>query len=241
MKKKNELDILIPVFNENEIIIKTIKNILSVVSYDYQILICYDYDEDPSIKIIKENFPNINNIAFVKNHSKGFNSAIISGFQSSSAKALIIFMADDHINHNIINLCYEKFKEGYEVVCPSRFIKGGKMIGNPILKAILTRLTSFFLFNFTSFPIKDSTNSFRLFSKKLIDNIKIESQKGFTLSLELTAKAHRLGFKIIEIPSIWKERDDKGKSRFKLFSFIPPYLKWFFYIIGTSLFKKNEK
>ena len=32
--------------------------------------------------------------------------------------------------------------------------------------------------------------------------------KGFTLSLELTAKAHRLGYKIIEIPTIWKERDN---------------------------------
>ena len=44
--KKNELDILIPVFNEDEIIISTIKNILSVVKSDYRILICYDYEED---------------------------------------------------------------------------------------------------------------------------------------------------------------------------------------------------
>ena len=50
-----------------------------------------------------------------------------------------------HINHNIINLCYEKFIEGYEVVCPSRFIKGGTMIGNPFLKGLLTRFASFFL------------------------------------------------------------------------------------------------
>ena len=147
-------------------------------------------------------------------------------------------MADDHINHNIINLCYKKFKEGYEVVCPSRFVKGGEMIGNPIIKGFLTRVVSFFLYNFTSFPIKDPTNSFRLFSKKLIDNIQVESQKGFTLSLELTAKAHRLGYKMIEIPTIWKERN-KGKSRFKLFSFIPPYLRWFFYIMKTSISKNK--
>ena len=68
----------------------------------------------------------------------------------------------------------------------------------------------------------------------------IESQKGFTLCLELTAKAHRLGYKITEVPMIWKERD-KGQSKFKLFSFIISYLRWFFYIIGTSIFKKNEK
>ena len=53
MKEKNELDILIPVFNEGGTIVKTIKNILSVVKWNYKILICYDYNEDPTLKIIK--------------------------------------------------------------------------------------------------------------------------------------------------------------------------------------------
>ena len=240
MKGNNILDILIPVFNEDETIVKTIENIFSAVKYDYKIIICYDYDEDPTLKIIKESFPHNFKIVFVKNFSQGFNNALISGFKSSTAKAVLVFMADDHINHNIINLCYEKFTEGYQVVCPSRFIRGGKMTGNPFLKGIITKLVSFFLFNFTSFPIKDSTNSFRLFSKELINKVKIESNKGFTLSLELTAKAHRLGYKITEIPTIWVERD-KGKSRFKLFSFILPYTKWLYYIVKTSIFYKNAK
>ena len=240
MKGNNILDILIPVFNEDETIVKTIENIFSAVKYDYKIIICYDYDEDPTLKIIKESFPHNSEIVFVKNFAQGFNNALISGFKSSTAKAVVVFMADDHINHNIINLCYEKFTEGYQVVCPSRFIRGGKMTGNPFLKGIITKLVSFFLFNFTSFPIKDSTNSFRLFSKELINKVKIESNKGFTLSLELTAKAHRLGYKITEIPTIWVERD-KGKSRFKLFSFILPYTKWLYYIVKTSIFYKNAK
>ena len=109
-----------------------------------------------------------------------------------------------------------------------------------IIKGFLTRLTSFFLFYFTTFPIKDPTNSFRLFSTELINKIKIESNKGFTLSLELTAKAHRLGYKITEIPATWIERD-KGKSRFKLISFILPYTKWLFFIIKTSIFYRNGK
>jgi len=55
MKEKNELDILIPVFNESESIVETLKNILSAVKCNYRILICYDYDEDPTLKIIKDN------------------------------------------------------------------------------------------------------------------------------------------------------------------------------------------
>jgi len=240
MKENNEFDILIPVFNEKETIIKTLKNIITTVKYNYNIFICYDYDEDPTLKIIKENFHDSSKIVFIKNFSKGFNSALISGYKRSTAKAVLFYMADDHINHNTINLCYEKFKEGHQVICPSRFVKGGKMIGNPILKSLLTRLASFFLFYFTSFPIKDSTNSFRLFPRDLLEKIKIESDKGFTLSLELTAKAHRLKYKIIEIPVVWIERE-KGKSRFKLFSFILPYTKWLFYIINTSIFYRNAK
>tara|TARA_B100000029_G_scaffold232956_1_gene230304 strand:+ start:415 stop:1137 length:723 start_codon:yes stop_codon:yes gene_type:complete len=240
MKEENDFDILIPVFNEKETIIKTLKNIISIVKYNYNIFICYDYEEDPTLKIIKENFHNNSKIIFIKNSSRGFNSALISGFKRSKAKAVLFYMADDHINHNTINLCYEKFKEGHEIICPSRFVRGGKMIGNPFLKSMLTRLASFFLFYFTSFPIKDSTNSFRLFPRNLLDKIKIESDKGFTLSLELTAKAHRLKYKIIEIPVVWIERE-KGESRFKLFSFIMPYTKWLFYIINTTIFYRNAK
>ena len=70
MKEKNELDILIPVFNESESIVETLKNILSAVKCNYRILICYDYDEDPTLKIIKDNFSQNSQIVFVKNFPK---------------------------------------------------------------------------------------------------------------------------------------------------------------------------
>ena len=77
MKGNNILDILIPVFNEDETIVKTIENIFSAVKYDYKIIICYDYDEDPTLKIIKESFPHNSKIVFVKNFAQGFNLSLI--------------------------------------------------------------------------------------------------------------------------------------------------------------------
>ena len=85
MIEKNELDIVIPVFNENETIVKTIENISSSVKYNYRILICYDYEEDPTLKIIKENFPKNPKIIVVKKFSKGVNNALISGFKNSES------------------------------------------------------------------------------------------------------------------------------------------------------------
>ena len=235
------LDILIPVYNEDEVIIKTIKQIIDNVKCNYKIFVCYDYDEDPSLNIINKNFPENSKINFIKNKSKGFNQALISGIEKTQGDAVMVYMADDHENYQLIDDCYKKFNSGFDIVCPSRFIKGGKMEGNPFLKEILTRSASIFFQYFTTFPIKDSTNAFRLFSRKLLNEIKFESEKGFTLSLEITAKGHRKGLNMIELPSVWIERKT-GQSRFRLFSFLPPYIKWLFYIIKTSIFfKKNEK
>jgi len=236
MNKK--LDILIPVYNENDVIITTIKQILDNVKCNYEIFICYDYDEDPTLLIIKNNFHKNLKINFTKNNSRGFNQALISGINKTQGDAVLVYMADDHENYKLIDECYKKFNEGFDIVCPSRFIKGGKMEGNTFLKEFLTRSASFFFHNFTTLPIKDSTNAFRLFSRTILEKINFESNKGFTLSLEITAKAHRLGYKMIEIPSIWIERQ-QGESRFKVFSFLPPYIRWLFYILKTSIFFKR--
>jgi len=167
MNKK--LDILIPVYNENDIIVKTIKQILDNVKCNYEIFICYDYDEDPTLHIIKNNFHKNLKINFTKNNSRGFNQALISGIKKTQGDAVLVYMADDHENYKLIDECYNKFNEGFDIVCPSRFIKGGRMEGNTFLKEILTRLASFFFQHFTTLPIKDSTNAFRLFSRTLLE------------------------------------------------------------------------
>tara|TARA_B100001248_G_scaffold74824_1_gene53574 strand:- start:3051 stop:3770 length:720 start_codon:yes stop_codon:yes gene_type:complete len=236
MKKDNLFHILIPVFNENETIIETVKNILINVKYNFEILICYDFEEDKTLNILKAEFPNHLKIKYVKNKSRGYNSALITGIESSNADAVLIYMADDHTNSKIINEIFKKFNDGFDVVCPSRFIKDGGMKGGSFLKSLLTKIASKIIYNFSSFPIKDATNSFRLFSKELLNEITFESDKGFTLSFEITAKAHRLNYKMIEIPTLWIERT-KGESRFNLLTFIPLYTRWLIYIFSTSIIK----
>ena len=123
---------------------------------------------------------------------------------------------------------YNSFKDGNDIVVASRFIKGGSMKGCPILKSILVRLASSTLYLLSSIPVKDASNGFRLFSRNLLSKIAIESQVGFAYSLELLAKCNRLNYKISEIPAQWEERSE-GSSRFKVFKWLPQYLKWYIY------------
>ena len=72
---------------------------------------------------------------------------------------------------------------------------------------------------------------------KLLKRINIESKIGFAYSLELLVKCNRLKMRIDEIPAKWEERSE-GESRFKLFKWLPQYLKWYLYGLETYWFKK---
>ena len=139
-----------------------------------------------------------------------------------------MYPADDLNNGLLLDKMYEYFLNGYDVICPSRFMKKGIMKNCPLLKSILVRIVSFTLYYFARIKTKDPTNGFRMFSKKLINKQSIESKFGFAYSLELLVKAKKNNYKIIEIPSIWIERKDR-KSSFKILRWSPEYLKWFFY------------
>ena len=93
---------------------------------------------------------------------------------------------------------------------------------------------------FSSIPVRDASNGFRLFSRKLLNSVKIESNLGFAYSLELLAKCNRMGLKIKEIPAQWEERS-KGSSRFKILKWLPDYLRWYFYGLGTTWLRKKFK
>jgi dolichol-phosphate mannosyltransferase len=49
--------------------------------------------------------------------------------------------------------------------------------------------------------------------------------------MELTVKAHFLGGRVEEVPATWLGRT-KGASRFRLFSWLPHYLRWYFWALG---------
>ena len=157
-----------------------------------------------------------------------------------NSDCVIVYPADDFLNINIIDKMYNSFKDGNDIVVASRFIKGGSMKGCPILKSILVRLASSTLYLLSSIPVKDASNGFRLFSRKLLNMVEIEAKVGFAYSIELLAKCNRLQLKISEIPAQWEERIE-GPSRFKIFKWLPEYLKWYFYGLSTTWLKKGPQ
>ena len=81
-------------------------------------------------------------------------------------------------------------------------------------------------------PIHDATSNYRLYSKRLLQRVTIESTGGFELGLELTVKAYALGMRVAEVPTTWRDRT-AGQSRFQLWKWLPRYLHWYWVGIGV--------
>ncbi len=236
---KTPIDIIIPVYNEGEKVYNLLKLFNDNIKNKFRVLFCYDLDDDNIFEYI-EKFQEFNfEIKFIKNPSRGPCSAIKQGFLMSNSECVIVYPADDFLNFNILDKMYNNFKMGSEIVAASRFVKGGSMKGCPFIKSFLVRAASYSLYYLSSIPIKDASNGFRLFSRKILDEIKIESKVGFAYSLEILVKCNRLNYKITEIPAQWEERSE-GSSRFKIFKWLPQYLKWYRYGFATTWLRKKN-
>ena len=114
------------------------------------------------------------------------------------------------------------------------------MVGCPWLKAALVRAGNFSLFHLARLPTRDASNGFRLFSRRVMDDIVVESDRGFCYSIELLVKCHRLGWRIGEVPARWFERAH-GTSRFQVVRWLPAYLRWYLYAFATTYLRRPAR
>ena len=238
--EKYPLEIVMPIYNEGEKVINLLTQFQNIIKTKFKVLLCYDLDND-DIFLYKDKLKKFNfDIDLVKNPATGPCSAIKKGLCYGTSDCVIVYPADDFLNVKIIDVMYDAFSKSHDIVVASRFIKGGSMKGCPIIKSILVRIASWSLYLLSSIPVKDASNGFRLFSRKLLNSVNVESKVGFAYSLELLVKCNRLKLKITEIPAKWEERSE-GSSRFKIFKWLPEYLRWYFYGLGTTWLKKGPK
>ncbi len=223
------LTIIIPVYNEGENIKKAILQIEKEVKISHEILIIYDFKKDDTLPVARKLQEKYKNIKLVKNRvgsGRGVLNAIKTGFRVVKDGAVLVMMADLADDPKTINKMYKKIKEGFDIVCGSRYIKGGGKIGGPFLKSLLSRLAGLSTPLILGIPTYDLTNAFKMYRKEVIDSVGIESTGGFELSMEIVIKAHFKGFKIIEVPTIWHDRT-VGQSRFQMARWLPKYIRWY--------------
>ncbi len=227
------LSLIIPVYNEAENIEALVVEIEKHVPQPFIANIVYDFEEDTTVPVVQSLAASRPWLRLVKNDlGRGVVFALRAGFEAVAEGPALVVMADLSDDLSIVPRMVELYAEGYRVVCPSRYMPGGKQIGGPLLKRTMSRVAGLSLYWFAGLPTHDATNNFRLYDAALVNELGIESSGGFEVALELTAKAFRRRERITEVPCTWRDRT-AGESRFKLWTWLPKYLKWYFHALGS--------
>jgi hypothetical protein len=158
-------------------------------------------------------------------------NAVRAGVEAARSDVVIVSMADLSDDLRVVDEMVRLIREeGYDIVCASRYMRGGRQIGGPLLKRTLSRAAGVSLYLLGGLPTHDATNAFRAYRLSVLREIPIESAGGFEYSLEVTAKAHVAGRRVAEVPSTWRDRT-AGESRFRLARWLPHYAKWYVYAL----------
>ncbi len=232
MSDETPIDFVMPVYNEGANIGRALAEIAEKVTPPKRVLVVYDFEGDDTLPVVRELRPRYPWVELVRNDlGRGVLNAIRAGIAAASSDVVIITMADLSDDLRVVPRMVELIREqGYDIVCASRYMKGGQQIGGPRLKGWLSRTAGISLHWLAGLPTHDATNAFRAYRRSVLEAFPIESRGGFAYSLEITAKAHAAGRRIAEVPSVWRDRT-AGQSRFQLRAWLPHYLRWYWFAL----------
>lgn len=230
-KSRPLLHIVTPVYNEADNFPALYEEIRKKIKTPHIVVVVYDFDKDTTVPVVKQYQKKDKALILHKNtRGKGALNAILSGFDYVKSGPLLVIMADLSDDLGVVDTMYQKYLDGADIVCGSRYMKGGQQIGGPLLKRTLSHLAGVSLYWLRRLPTHDVTNNFKLYNKALLDQITIESQGGFEVAMEITVKARKLKKTIDEVPSTWHDRT-AGEANFKLWKWLPSYLRWYFFAL----------
>lgn len=236
------LDIVVPVYNEADGILKLFNEIQKEIKGEKRVLVVYDFEGDTTVPVVRENAGNYSfDIQLVLNTiGRGALNAIKMGMAAAASEMVLIMMADSSDRLDVVDSMCSLMSQGCDVVCGSRYMKGGRQNGGPFLKGLFSRMAGLSLHFLTRIPTHDVTNSFKLYRKSMLEKFSLESTGGFEIGLEICVKAYVYGYRIAEVPSEWFDRED-GESNFHMWKWLPHYLYWYFWCIWHVWFRGVTK
>ena len=206
--------VIIPTYNERE----NIENIIRAVfglEKTFHILIIEDGSPDGTAAIVKtlqQEFPD--RLFMIERKGKlGLGTAYITGFKWALEHSYeYIFEMDADFSHNPNDLprLYEACAvQGGDVAIGSRYVSGVNVVNWPMGRVLMSYFASKYARIVTGLPIHDTTAGFKCYRRQVLETIDLDHIrfKGYAFQIEMKFTAYKCGFKIIEVPVIFINRE----------------------------------
>ena len=166
------LSVVMPVFKEGDAVEPVLRALTAAITVPHEILVVYDFDEDPTVPVIDRLSGELPTIHGLRNDlGRGVLNAMKAGISASSGAYVLISMADGSDEPHVVDPMVELARDGADVVAASRYMRGGGQVGGPPLKRLMSRTAGLTLHWFARVPTHDPTNNFKLYSRAFLDSV----------------------------------------------------------------------
>lgn len=206
-----KLSIVIPVYNERE----TLRAVLSRVAalpLDKEVLVVDDGSTDGSRAILEEEAAGRSGIRVLyQEPNQGKGAALRRGFREARGEVIIVQDADLELDPEDIPKVVAPVLDGRALV-----VYGSRFLGSPARPAQLSYWANRFLTGLTNLLygglVTDMETCYKCCHASVLKRFAIESDR-FDFEPEITAKLLRLGYRIQEVPILYRPRSEKeGKK-----------------------------
>ncbi|MEA4983929.1 Polyprenol monophosphomannose synthase [bioreactor metagenome] len=206
--------VIIPTYNEKE----NIENIIRAVFAQevvFELLIIDDGSPDGTANIVKQlqkEFPDTLHILERKG-KLGLGTAYIAGFKwALERKYDYVFEMDADFSHNpndLVKLYKACSQDSADVAIGSRYVSGVNVVNWPIGRVLMSYFASKYVRFILGMKIADTTAGFKCYKREVLETIELDKIrfKGYAFQIEMKFTAYKCGFKLVEVPIIFINRE----------------------------------
>jgi dolichol-phosphate mannosyltransferase len=148
---------------------------------------------------------------------EGLGPAYIAGFRRALADgAELVLEMDCDFSHDPSDVprLIAAVEDGADLALGSRYTQGGGVRNWGLVRRAISRGGSLYTGLFLRMGVKDPTGGFKCFRREVLETIDLDrvTANGYAFQIEVTYRAKRAGFKVVEVPIMFADRT-AGKSK----------------------------
>jgi dolichol-phosphate mannosyltransferase len=206
--------VVLPTYNERENlgpVLAGIRAALADVTPDYRILVVDDSSPDGTGELADELAAEDGHVRVLHRPRKeGLGQAYVAGFRAALAEgAVLVLEMDADFSHDPAHLpAMIDAARDADLVLGSRYVPGGVVADWGLVRRVISRGGSWYARRVLGLAIRDLTGGFKCFRREVLEAIDLPTirSRGYAFQVELTYRAVRAGFRVKEIPIVFRDR-----------------------------------
>jgi dolichol-phosphate mannosyltransferase len=214
----NSSVVVIPTYNESENLDRLVQAVLAEGAFD--VLIVDDHSPDGTGELadrLADRF--VGRVAVLHRPGKqGLGTAYRAGFGDALSRGYqYIFEMDADFSHDPAALpALRAALDDADVVLGSRYVRGGTTQHWPFVRRFISQCGSLYAGLILGLPFHDLTGGFKGFRARVLESMDLDAieSSGYAFQIEVTYRAYRGGFRILEQPIVFLDRQ-LGRSKMR--------------------------